>query len=205
MLRAQLWLLLKVASQKSINMKKIIAKTAQELTEHYDAIDENSIELLQPELSPEQYLNKLIENKLFADSIVFLAHGLPKREAIWWACLCAKGVTSDKTRADDHASLSVAEKWVYDPDEKKRRMCGTLAEKGEYKSAQNWAAAAVFWSGGSITNENDPAMEPAPFLYAHAVSGAILNAVGAAEADDIDAQFQEFINHGLNIADGGNG
>lgn len=188
-----------------INMKKINAKTAQELTAYYDAIDDQAIELLQPELSPEEYLNKLIENKYFADSIVFLAHGLPKREAIWWACLCAKGVTNKKTRADDLASLNVAEKWVYEPDEKKRRMCGTLAEKGEYKSAQNWAAAAVFWSGGSITNESEPAMEPAPYLYAHAVSGAILHAVGASEADDIDAQFQEFIDRGLNIADGGNG
>ena len=48
-------------------------------------------------------------------------------------------------------------------------------------------------------------MEPAAYLYAHAVSGAILNAVGMSEADDIDTQFQQFIEHGLNIADGGNG
>ena len=186
-------------------MKKINAKTAIELTEHYDAIDEQAGDLLLPEYSPEQYVNILIDNKCFADSIVFLAHSLPKREAIWWACLCAKSITNDATKADDLASLSMAEKWVYEPDEKKRRMCGTLAEKGEYKTCQNWTAAAVFWSGGSITAEADPAMEPSPFLYAHAVSGAILNAVGASGADDIDAQFQEYINHGLNIADGGNG
>jgi len=186
-------------------MKKINAKTAQELTEHYDAIDEQAFELLQPKLTPEEYVNKLIDKEYFADSIIFLAHGLPKREAIWWACLCSKAITNKETKADDLASLTMAEKWVYEPDDKKRRMCGTLAEKGEYKSAQNWAAAAVFWSGGSITKEDEPAMEPAPYLYAHAVSGAILNAVGMAEVDDIDDQFQQFIKHGLNIADGGNG
>lgn len=186
-------------------MKKINAKTAQELTAHYDAIEDNALELLQPDITPDEYIKKLIDKCYFADSIVFLAHGLPKREAIWWACLCAKVVTNKDTKADDLASLTMAEKWVYEPDDKKRRMCGTLAEKGEYKSAQNWAAAAVFWSGGSITKEDEPAMEPAPYLYAHAVSGAILNAVGASEADDIDMQFQEFIDHGLNIADGGNG
>ena len=186
-------------------MKKINAQTALELTSHYDAIDEGALDLLTPDLSPAEYIGKLIEKEYFADSILFLAHGLPKREAIWWACLCAKNITSKDTKADDIASLSIAEKWVYEPDEKKRRMCGTLAEKGNYKSAQNWAAAAVFWSGGSITNEGDPALEPAPYLYAHAVSGAILNAVGMSETDDIDAQFQRFIQHGLNIADGGNG
>lgn len=186
-------------------MNKINAKTAQELTIHYDAIEENAFDLLSPDLTPAEYLNKLLEKGYFADSIVFLAHALPKREAIWWACLCSKAVMNRNSRADDLASQAISEKWVYEPDEKKRRMCGTLAEKGEYKSAQNWTAAAVFWSGGSITKEEDPAMEPAPFLYAHAVSGAILNAVGASEADDIDTQFQEFINSGLNIAQGGNG
>lgn len=186
-------------------MKKINAKTALELTSHYDAIDENAFDLLHPKLTPEEYINKLIDKEYYADSIIFLAHGLPKREAIWWACLCAKVITNKNTKADDIASLSMAEKWVYEPDDKKRRMCGTLAEKGDYKTAQNWAAAAVFWSGGSITKEDDPAMEPAPYLYAHAVSGAILNAVGMSDSDDIDAQFQQFIKHGLNIADGGNG
>lgn len=199
------WLLLKVGLPRLINMKKINAKTAQELTVHYDAIDENAFEFLDKELSPKDYLNTLLEKEYFADSIIFLAHALPKREAIWWACLCSKAVTNKKTKADDLASLTMAEKWVYEPDEKKRRMCGTLAEKGEYRSAQNWAAAAVFWSGGSITKEDEPAMEPAAYLYAHAVSGAILNAVGASVADDIDMQFQEFIKQGLNIADGGNG
>lgn len=186
-------------------MKKINAKTAQELTTHYDSIEEDAFELLTPEQTPYEYLNTLMSKEYFADSIVFLAHALPKREAIWWACLCSKAVTNKNTRADDLASLTMAEKWVYEPDEKKRRMCGTLAEKGEYKSAQNWAAAAVFWSGGSITREDEPALEPAPYLYAHAVTGAILNAVGASEAEDINMQFKEFINSGVNIADGGNG
>ncbi|MCW9030678.1 MAG: hypothetical protein OQK58_04260, partial [Gammaproteobacteria bacterium] len=68
-------------------MKKINAKTAIELTAHYDAIDENAFDLLQPELTPEEYITKLIEKEYFADSIIFLAHSLPKREAIWWACL----------------------------------------------------------------------------------------------------------------------
>lgn len=186
-------------------MKKITAKTAAELTSHYEAIDEEAFNLLQPDSTPNEFINQLIENKYFADSIIFLSHALPKREAIWWACLCAKGVTNKDTKADDLASLTMAEKWVYEPDEKKRRMCGTLAEKGQYKTAQNWAAAAVFWSGGSITKEDEPSIEPSPYLYAHAVSGAILNAVGVSDTDEIDNKFQQFINHGLNIADGGNG
>lgn len=186
-------------------MKKIIAKTAKELTTQYEAIEDDAFEILDPKFTPEQYINILIEKEYFADSILFLAHALPKREAIWWACLCSKAVINKETRPDDIASISIAEKWVYEPDDKKRRMCGTLAEKGEYKSAQNWTAAAVFWSGGSITKEEDPIMEPAPFLYAHAVSGAILNAVGSSDSDDVDMTFQEFINHGLNIANGGNG
>ena len=110
-------------------MKKINAQTAQELTTHYDAIADNAFDFLKPKLSPEDYLKALIEKEYFADSVIFLAHALPKREAIWWACICSKAVTNKDTTADDLASLTMAEKWVYEPDDKKRRMCGTLAEK----------------------------------------------------------------------------
>ncbi len=189
----------------NLTMKKVVAKTAQELTVHYEAVDEQSLALLQPDMLPADYLNKLVENGFYADAVLFLAHALPKREAIWWSCLCSRAAVTKESSADDLASLSISEKWVYEPDEQKRRMCGTLAEKGQYKSAQNWTAAAVFWSGGSITAEDEPAMEPAPYLYAHAVSGAILNAVGMVDSDDIDATFQKFIQHGVNIANGGNG
>lgn len=184
-------------------MKKITAKTAKELTSHFEYINDDAEKILQPDITPEEYLDKLVENKFFEDSILFLAHSLPKREAIWWACVCAKAVTNSDTKADDLASVKMAEKWVYEPNDKQRRMCGTLAEKGEYKSAQNWAAAAVFWSGGSITKENEPALEPSPYLYAHAVSGAVLTAVSA--SDDIDGSFNKFLKHGINIANGGNG
>jgi hypothetical protein len=186
-------------------MKKVVAQKAQELTSHFDPINEEAAELLKPEFDPDEYLKLLLDHELYEDSIIFLAHGLPKREAIWWACVCVRSMTGDETKADDLASLQVAEKWVYDPDEKNRRLCGTLAEKGEYKSAHSWTAAAVFWSGGSITAEKDPAVEPAPYLYAHAVSGAILTAVGMGDADNIEDHFKSFIEKGMNIADGGNG
>lgn len=186
-------------------MKKVTAKKANELAHHYEAINEDAGKLLKPNQTPDEYIKLLIDKEYFEDTILFLAHSLPKRESIWWACVCVRSATDDKSEADDLASLQMAEKWVYGPSEKTRRLCGTLAEKGEYKTAQNWTAAAVFWSGGSIIDEDEPVVEPAPYLYAHAVSGAILTAVGTADTDQIEERFQKYIQHGLNIADGGNG
>ncbi len=186
-------------------MNIVTSKTAKELTEHYDAIEDDAFDLLQPDSTPKEYMDALLEKKYFADSIVFLAHALPKRQAIWWACLCSKFVANEETTPEDLASLNMSEQWVYEPDDSKRRLCGDLAQKSEYKTSQSWVAVAVFWSGGSISDEEGPTLEPGPFLCAHAVSGAILNAVGVSGADDIDVQFQDFITQGLNIADGGNG
>ena len=45
---------------------------------------------LSKEPSPEQFVEKLVRAKLYADATRFLAYGLPKREAVWWACLCVK-------------------------------------------------------------------------------------------------------------------
>ena len=185
-------------------MKKVTVKKAIELTSQYDAINEAALSLVDTNSTPEQYLKSLIDNKLFEDAIVFLSHSLPVRECIWWGCVCARKVTNKETSADNVAALNIAEKWVYEPGDNNRRLCGKLAEKLDYKSAHSWVAAAVFWSGGSILEPNEPSLEPAPYLYAHAVSGAILTAVGSDESLSIEDEFNQYLQHGINIANGGN-
>ena len=66
---------------------KVDAKTAEEVCHRYPASDEAK-GLLRPDLTPRQYLDLLVENGHPADACQFLAHALPKREAVWWACLC---------------------------------------------------------------------------------------------------------------------
>src|SRR5581483_6117015 len=52
-------------------------------------ISEAARALLQPNMTAERYVSLLVERGEFADAVRFLAHSLPKREAVWWAWFCA--------------------------------------------------------------------------------------------------------------------
>ena len=187
-----------------MELTKSTDRFANELVKYFD-IDDESIKLLEPEYSAGEYLEKLIENKFYLDAIHLLSLALPKREAIWWACICAKYHEQQHNDEIYNAGIKAAENWVYDPSEKNRRIAEYYAEQGNYETAASWSAAAAFWAGGSITAEGEPTVEPAPYLYAHAVSGAIIMAVGMTETNDINEVYHQYLQHGINIANGGNG
>ena len=132
-----------------------------------------------------------------------LAMGLPHREVIWWAYLCCQ--ESEKNNKDQvtQEALQVIDSWVKQPTDFQRRIAGKLAEQLEYYSPSSWIAAAVFWSGGSITPEEKPQVEPAMYMCNTAASNAIL--FSAEISDDSSSFMKQALRRGLHIAMGGNG
>lgn len=186
-------------------MQKVTADKASEIVKHYE-LEEESGALLNDEQKPEEFLNALMEKELYNDAVTFLAHSLPVREAVWWACVCSRYFVEDSD-VKYQLALNAAETWVYEPNEQNRRIAEKYAEEGDYATPSSWAAAAAFWSGGSITDEKDPAMEPPPYLYANAVTGSVVMAAGwkEPEAEEAKNRFQTYLQHGINIANGKNG
>ncbi|MBI3427938.1 MAG: hypothetical protein HY011_33865, partial [Acidobacteria bacterium] len=87
--------------------------------------------LLKPEDLPKPFLERLIAAKHYTDAAHFAAHALPRREAIWWACVCARkfyGAAPPKQAA----VLDAAEAWVSQPNDEKRRAVFKLAEAAEF-------------------------------------------------------------------------
>ena len=70
-------------------LSKIKARKAREVPGG-DWLDEESLALLRDDPTPLEFLDALIAHERFADAIHFLAHAIPKREAVWWGCLCIK-------------------------------------------------------------------------------------------------------------------
>jgi len=182
-------------------MEKLKEQLAKNITQYFE-LEEQSAELLKDDHTTVDFLDILVSQKLYSDAINLLSHSLPNREAVWWACICAKPISDDDLSKD---TLLAAEKWVYEPTEKNRRLAEFYAEKGKFGSAASWVAAAAFWSGDNIVGEQDPKIAPGEYLYAHAVSGSIMTSVCL--QDDISQSdlFEKYISHGLNIANGGNG
>src|SRR5947209_1881184 len=66
-------------------LPKITAPTAAEICAKSKPSPEGKA-LLTPTMTPPEYLQALKKNKLSVDCVHFLAHGLPEKDAICWAC-----------------------------------------------------------------------------------------------------------------------
>ena len=184
-------------------LKKIKAATAEEICRTV-ALDESARKLINGDTTPAAFLDLMLEREAFIDATRFLAYALPKREATWWACLCAREALPPQPDDPAVGALKAAEAWVYKPSDENRR---AALEKGQQigtGAPVGWAALAAGWSGGSIGPPDGPAIEPGDNLTPAAVSVAIIEAA-AADAADVQDRLRRFVAAGLDIASGGTG
>jgi hypothetical protein len=139
------------------------------------------------------------------DAVRVAAHALPRREAVWWACMCARAVPSRPQRMEDMTALDAAEAWVRRPDEPCRRAAHAAAGRAGFSSAEAWAAMGAFWSGGSMAPEGQPVVAPAEDLTGKAVSGSILITAARREPERGEARLRRFLAAARDIAGGGAG
>ena len=130
-------------------LTKVTAKTAAEVCKLFPLGDEAK-KLLRDGMAPRPFLDVLIEKQEFADAVRFLAHALPKREAVWWACQCARQAYGANPPAPLGPALQAAEKWVIDPSEENRRAAHAASEAAGLGVPAGCAAMAAFFSGGSL-------------------------------------------------------
>jgi hypothetical protein len=155
--------------------------------------------------SPAEYVKKLISVPSLDEAVQFMAFALPKREAVWWACLCARSQVHDSTPAAALAALTAAEAWVYRPTDETRRAAMEKAQATRFDSALIWPAVAAFWSGGSLAPPNLPAVPPAPHLSGVAVLGAVTLAAVQIEPALAEQKRRRYIEIAIDIANGGSG
>jgi hypothetical protein len=158
---------------------------------------------LEPDISPAAFIDRLCGAELYVDAIRFLAHALPPREAVWWACLAARGAL--EPAADQQAAVEAAEAWVYHPDEEHRRAAATAAAGLANDIPARWAATAAAWSGGSLAPPEVPVVPPGPTLTAQAAGGAVLLAAVKTEPERAAERHRSAIAQALDIARGGTG
>jgi hypothetical protein len=154
------------------------------------------------DLTPEQLVEVLVESGLYLDAIDFLAHALPKREAVWWACLGVRHALGADLPPKEFAALKAAVEWVLEPDEPKRRAAQAAGEAADFGTAAGCAALAVYGSGGSLTPPDLPEVPPEPFMTAKAVSGSLAMASVQGDPSTIPALQRELIELGWAIAAG---
>ena len=187
-----------------INLVKIKHPNALSICQGLELEDQASA-LLSEFPATTDFIDQLLEQKLYPDAVRFLAHALPKREATWWACLCARKGLTEKTPPIQVKAIELAEAWVYKPVDENSKLSYQAAEAAGYKNPASWAATAAFWSGSNISPIPEAVIPPDEKLYAKAVIGAVMLAATQGEPNQIESNYALFLKQGLNIASGGDG
>jgi hypothetical protein len=127
--------------------------------------------LLAPGQAPRTAVQGLLDAGLAEDALGLLARLLPRRYAVAWVCQCARGELLDEA---DRAGVALAESWVREPDEGRRRDALAYARAQRFKSVGAWVAAAAGWSGGDLAPPgSDTPAPPAESMTARAAVAAI--------------------------------
>jgi hypothetical protein len=158
--------------------------------------------LLTEGMTPREYLAALSGRSLHADALRFLAFALPKRVAVWWACLCVADVLGPELASAAAAALEAARAWVIDPSDEKRRATFPAAEAADIGTPAGCAAAAAYFSGGSLAPPSLPAVAPPEHVTAHLVASALVLAAVIKEPEKAAEKQAAFLRTGLEVAGG---
>ena len=138
-----------------------------------------------PAVTPDQHFAALIKAEQYSDAAKFLAHALPRYEAVLWAQrVLDKLKSDDKREPDEVEAMKTARAWVGEPVDALRRTAWEQAQAMDEATAEKLILQAIFLSGGSMAPEDLPAVHPAPDLAAKMASGAILVSTHRSEKPD---------------------
>jgi hypothetical protein len=133
--------------------------------------------LLQPGQTPTQYTAALQKGNFSQDHIHFLAHGMPERESVGWACKSSAKV-SDKLEPSDKTALQAAQAWTKNPTPATQSAAAAAAAKTNFQGPGAWAAQGAAWA----KTPGAPPSPAAPNLTGHAVAGSVMLAAATMAA-----------------------
>lgn len=150
-------------------------------------------------------ISRLEAAGFLTEAAKLMAHALPRRESVWWACMCAASTApGDLTEADQLAQLH-AEQWVRRQTDELRRAAMECAESSGCRTPEAWTGIAAFWSGASIAPIGERPIAPLPQQTGSAVAAAVALAAVRGDAKRYPERLQRFLGSGRDIAAGGNG
>lgn len=163
----------------------------------YFSLSADGKKLLQPELSPEQFVGMLAEQKLYPDAVQLLGHYLPKRQAVWWALACVKQSLTESPPPVE-AAMKATERWIADPSDDNRKATLKAADDADAATPAGAAALAAYYSDGLPKTEDPKANARAFFMTAKLTSAAVLLAA-TAHPEELQTLFSSFIEKGQEV------
>lgn len=175
-------------------------KSLRDIIEASELSDEAQA-LVSEDQTPKAYVELLIEHEHYADAVRFLAHALPKREAVWWAWVSAKRTAGDDPPPEIGEVLQATEAWIKEPTDKNCRAAMAKAEAAEFSTAAGCAGLAAFFSGDSVAPPDVEPVPPGEYMAAKAIAGSIVLSAVSEQPEQANEKFQAFVEQGMVVAD----
>jgi hypothetical protein len=151
-------------------------------------------------------LDRLEQGSMLIEATRLMAHALPAREKVWWACMCSRHTAASGMDLVAEAALrDAAEEWVRQQTDAQRRVAMDRAQLAGFTSAEAWAAVAAFWSGDSMAPLEAPKVPPEPHFAGLAAAGSVALAAARGKATLQPGRLKRFLISGRDIAQGGAG
>jgi hypothetical protein len=183
-------------------VNRIRFTTAAQVVEAFPAVAEELGEV-PGDVAPLDFLSQLASDENPIPALIFAGLALPKREAIWWACLVMRGM--QLTDGEAGTGLSLAEAWVRNPEEKERRAAGEFAEEVYFEGPGAWVAFAAFTTSGSMAPAGLQSVPPAQELSGKCAAMSVMVSTDAEDPIDRLSNIQAAIECAREFAMGGDG
>jgi len=154
--------------------------------------------LLREDQTALQYIDLLTQQGHFSDATRVVAHLLPPREAVWWACQCARQAAEPAPPPEWNAALEAAEKWVTDLSDESRRAGEKAAQEAGLNTSAGCAALAAF-ATGSMSPPGGVQIPPAPHVTPEIVAGSILISSLSPNPAEAPDKYRTFLKQGVEL------
>lgn len=129
-------------------------------------------------VAPALWFASLREAGEAADAVNFIAHAMPRYECVVWAVRTLIELGIDRT----DPAMVAALRWIDNPSDGLRRAASVLGESLDDETPQSLICQTIFLSGGSISEEDLPPIQPPPDTCAKLAAAAVLTAAHALDA-----------------------
>ena len=186
-----------MSSAAPINPVAYIVSQVAEAAE----LEEEALALLTPEMGPREFVEAMAGAQLQVDALKFIAHLLPRREAVWLGWLCAKKELEAQLTPHEQNALAATERWIREPSDENRRTALDAATGAGLESPAGCAALGAYLSGGSMAPAELEAVPPPRYATARAVFGCLILTAVQTEPENAPEKYRKYLADGLELAE----
>ena len=156
-----------------------------------------------PDASVEEVLAELDAKNKLPEVLLMLANVLPPREAVWWACICARDMYPEDGE-EQPETLTTAEAWVFKPGEETRIAARQALDASIPADKTKLCAQAACFADGTLGPGELEDYETPPGGFGASVFGMIMRAMYSDKEKAVEREVQ-YVDRAVDIGRGGNG